>query len=50
MFLQPIRDDDPKLDFYTMYKREAMEYDSEYMGKHSEDLNTILIFASHRSS
>ena len=44
MYLQPIKSDDPQLDFYTMYKRETMEYDTEYMQKHNEDLNTTLIF------
>jgi hypothetical protein len=44
MYLQPIKNDDPKLDFYTIYKRETMEYDTEYMQKHNEDLNTTLIF------
>ena len=44
MFLQPIKHDDPQLDFYTMYKRETMEYDVECMNKYNEDLNTTLIF------
>jgi len=44
MYLQPIKNDDPRLDFFTMYKREAMEYDTDYMQKHNEDLNTTLIF------
>jgi hypothetical protein len=44
MYLQPIKNDDPKLDFYTMYKRETLEYDTEYMQKYNEDLNTTLIF------
>ena len=44
MYLQPIKNDDPKLDFYTMYKQETMEYDTEYMKKYNEDLNTTLIF------
>ena len=44
MYLQPIKNDDPKLDFYTMYRRETMEYDTEYMAKYNEDLNTTLIF------
>ena len=44
MYLPPIKNDDPKLDFYTMYKRETLEYDNEYMKKHNEDLNTTLIF------
>ncbi|KAF9783427.1 hypothetical protein BJ322DRAFT_1070770 [Thelephora terrestris] len=45
MYLQPIKNDDPQLDFYTMYRRETMEYDTEYMNKYNEDLNTTLIFA-----
>ena len=44
MYLQPIKNDDPQLDFYTMYKRETVEYDTEYMQKYNEDLNTTLIF------
>jgi len=44
MFLQPIKNDDPRLDFFTMYKRETTEYDTDYMEKHNEDLNTTLIF------
>jgi len=27
-----------------MYKREAMEYDTDYVRKYDEDLNTTLIF------
>jgi hypothetical protein len=46
MYFQPIKNDDPQLDFYTMYKRETVEYDTEYMAKHNEDLNTTLIFVS----
>jgi len=44
MYLQPIKNDDPRLDFFTMYKREAMEYDTDYIQKYNEDLNTTLIF------
>ena len=43
-FLQPIKSDDPRLDFYTVYKREATEYDTDYVKKYDEDLNTTLIF------
>jgi len=48
MFLQPIKNDDPRLDFFTLYKRETMEYDTDYMQKHNEDLNTTLIFVCSR--
>ena len=44
MYFQPTKNDDPRVDFYTMYKRETVEYDSEYMNKYNEDLNTTLIF------
>ena len=47
MYLQPIKNDDPKLDFYTMYRRETTEYDTEHMQKHNDDLNTTLIFVRH---
>jgi len=43
-FFQPIKTDDARLDFYTVYKREAMEYDADYIKKYDEDLNTTLIF------
>ena len=43
-FFQPIKNDDPRLDFYAMYKREATEYDTDYVKKYDEDLNTTLIF------
>ena len=46
IYFQPIKNDDPQLDFYTMYKRETVEYDTEYMQKYNEDLNTTLIFVS----
>jgi hypothetical protein len=48
MYFQPIKTNDPKLDFYTMYKRETTEYDTEYMQKYNEDLNTTLIFVRFR--
>ena len=30
--------------FYEHYRKEAEEYDKEFMKKHDEDLNTTLIF------
>ena len=38
-FFQPIKTDDPRVDFYTMYKREATEYDANYIKKYDDDLN-----------
>jgi len=49
-FFQPIKTDDPRLDFYTMYKREATEYDTDHVKKYDEDLNTTLIFVRCISS
>jgi len=43
-FLPPIKSDDGRLDFYTVYKKEATEYDVDYVKKYDEDLNTTLIF------
>ena len=43
-FLPPIKNDDARLDFYTVYKKEATEYDVDYVKKYDEDLNTTLIF------
>jgi len=43
-FFQPLKTDDPRLDFYTVYKREATEHDVDYVKKYDEDLNTTLIF------
>ena len=43
-YFQPIKYDDPGLDFYTMYKRETTEYDKDSMDKYDEDLDTTLIF------
>jgi len=47
MYLQPIKNDDPQLAIHTVYKRETMEYDTEYMYKYNEDLNTTLIFVGY---
>jgi hypothetical protein len=45
MCLQPaINNDDLQIDFYTVYKRETVEYGTEYMQEYDEDLDTTLIF------
>ena len=49
-FFQPIKTNDPRLDFYTIYNREATEYDLDYVKKYDEDLNTTLIFVRPGSS
>ena len=38
--------EDPRTRFYKIYRREAEEYDKEFMKKYDEDLNTTLIFVS----
>ena len=43
-YLQPIKDNGPKLDFCTGYKRETMGYEIEYMQRYKEDSNTTFIF------
>ena len=49
-FFQPTKTGDPRVDFYTMYKRESAEYDTDYVKKYDEDLNTTLIFVRYLSS
>ena len=49
-FFQPIKTDDPRVDFYTMYKKESAEYDMDYIKKYDEDLNTTLIFVRYLSA
>ena len=50
MFLQPITNDDPQLDFYTAYKRETSMFDAEYLQRCNEDLNTALVSVRFRAS
>jgi hypothetical protein len=35
-----------RAEFYDKYKREADEYDKDFIKKYDEDLNTMLIFVS----
>ena len=35
---------DFRAEFYEHYRKEADEYDKEFMKRHDEDLNTTLIF------
>jgi hypothetical protein len=42
--MPPLKNDDAQTDFYAIYKRESAEYDTSYVKKHDEDLNTTLIF------
>ena len=38
--------EDHRARFFEHYRKEAEEYDREFMKKHDEDLNTTLIFVS----
>ena len=38
--------EDVRAEFYAHYRKEAEEYDKEFIKKHDEDLNTTLIFVS----
>jgi hypothetical protein len=42
----PPTQEDHRARFYEHYRKEAEEYDKEFMKKYDEDLNTTLIFVS----
>lgn len=42
----PSTQEDPRARFFDDYRKEAEEYDKEFMKKYDEDLNTTLIFVS----
>ncbi|KAF9642355.1 hypothetical protein BDM02DRAFT_3273495, partial [Thelephora ganbajun] len=44
-FFDPLRTNDPRADFFAVYRRESADFDRDYAGKYDEDLNTSLIFA-----
>ena len=43
------QDDDSRLTFYTVYKREATEHETDYVRKYDDNLNTTLIFVRFSS-
>jgi hypothetical protein len=45
-FLQPLRTNDARSDFFAVYRRESEQFDKENTKKYDEDLNTSLIFVS----
>ena len=45
-FFDPLRTNNPRADFFTVYRKESDEFDREYTRKYDEDLNTSLIFVS----
>ena len=48
-FFNPKKTNDLRRDFYTIYHKEANEYDTDYIKKYDEDLNTTLIFVRYLS-
>ena len=44
MHPQPTKSDDPQVEFYDIYERETIAYETEYMKQDGEDLGNILIF------
>ena len=44
LYFQPVKNDDPQLDFYTIYERETVGYDTEYIKRCNEDLKNTLLF------
>ena len=46
-FFPPVKKEDPLLDFYTIYNREATDYDKGYVKKYEDDLNITLLFVRH---
>jgi len=45
-FFDPLRTNDPRTDFFAVYRKESVEFDRDYAKKYDEDLNTSLIFVS----
>ena len=46
-FFDPLRTNNSRADFFSVYRRESDEFDREYTKKYDEDLNTTLIFVSY---
>ena len=42
-----MRTGDSRANFFTVYRKEAAEFDKDYIKKYDEDLNTTLIFVSN---
>jgi len=45
-----LQQEDFRAQFYERYRKEAEEYDRDFMKKHDEDLNTTLIFVGYAHS
>ena len=46
-FFDPLRTNNSRADFFSVYRKESDEFDREYTKKYDEDLNTSLIFVSY---
>lgn len=42
--MPPLKSGEARTDFYKVHNRESTEYDTNYVKKHEEDLNTTLVF------
>jgi len=49
-FFDPLRTNDPRTDFFAVYRKESEEFDRGYARKYDEDLNTSLIFVESPGS
>ena len=49
-FFDPLRTNNSRADFFSVYRKESEEFDREYTKKYDEDLNTTLIFVSSLNS
>ena len=45
-FFEPLRTNNPRADFFAVYRKESSDFDRENAKKYDEDLNTSLIFVS----
>lgn len=45
-FFQPLKSNDTRADFFSVYRQESEQFDQDYTKKYDEDLNTSLIFVS----
>jgi len=45
-FFNPLRTNDSRADFFTVYRKESSDFDRDYAGRYDGDLNTTLIFVS----
>ena len=46
LFFKPTRTGDPRTDFYSVYQKEATEYDTNFVKRYEENLDITLIFVS----